>query len=121
MGYFHRYAEQIPAGAAEEGVVGTDIQIAVHKRAMIRRFDGWSLEAAPQNTRFYLNTTTAALVTGGAPAHVWGGAVAGIGNVGADMFYYVDALAAAVNLCASVQMSAGGGPACGAGFSGIFQ
>jgi len=117
MAYFYRYGTATPGVNADTGLAGSDYQVPAGRRAVIRRVDGFTLAAL--NNTWFLNTTTVALIAT-VPAHVFAVGRAGIGAVGTDPFVYIDATAAAVNVCLSQQNSSGAVAVSGS-YSGITQ
>lgn len=91
MAYLHSYVENAAVGAAEEimGAAG-DLTIPAGRRAVVHRFDGYTMGAT--NCVMRLRTTNIA------GAIIYGAARAGIGPVGGACFIYVNAIAAAVVL-----------------------
>jgi hypothetical protein len=119
MAHFYRFGTASPVINVELGLPGTDIQIPAGKRAVVRRCDGFTLAAG--NNQWFINNVAVAAVAGATPGcHLWAMGIAAIGSVGEDPFIYIDATAAAVNVCMS-QLNNVGGVVVSGSFSGIIQ
>lgn len=111
MAYFYQHGENAALGAAAEGALGAQFTVPAGSRAMVRRVEGYTLEAT--DTYVYLNQ-------GAVGTHLFTLGRTGPGDMSGETFITVDAVAAAVTLLLSGWQTAGG-TACGGQFSGTYN